>query len=66
MLSSRLTALFNQPKPMMYAAQRYGAGNSPLGGTPPNDMSQAPATPQAPPVASRTKPGVVPMKVKGR
>lgn len=50
-------------------ARRYaarGAGGSPVGGTPAKDKSSAPAVPKAPPVASRTKPGTVPRRTRGR
>lgn len=50
---------------LLEAAKRWQMGHSPLGGTPPKDMSSAPAVPKAPPVASRTKPGVVPMRTRG-
>ncbi len=65
LLSGRVSDLFTRRRPSMFAAERYGAGHSPLGGSPPKDMSLAPAVPAAPNVASRTKPGVVPMK-RGR
>lgn len=46
------------------AATRWQMGRSPLGGTPPKDMSVGPAVPAAPGVASRTKPGVVPRRTR--
>lgn len=50
---------------LLQAARRWQLGHSPMGGTPPKDMSSAPMVPNAPPVASRTKPGTVPMRTRG-
>lgn len=49
---------------LLQAANRW-MGGSPLGGSPPKDLTSAPEVPPAPNVASRTKPGVVPMKTRG-
>lgn len=43
-------------------AQRYSTLG---GGTPKKDMTTAPAVPAAPSVASRTKPGTVPRRMRG-
>lgn len=50
---------------LLDAARRWRMGHSPLGGSPPKDMSSAPIVPKAPSLSSRTKPGTVPMRTRG-